>query len=63
MVAAGNTAAFSSIPGVTPEILSAAIIASLDAFSVAIRYIWIAAGCLTFAALIGRHLSLSIDVT
>jgi hypothetical protein len=40
---------------VTAEIISAGAYALKDSYVVAFRYVWVAAGCITFVALVGKR--------
>jgi hypothetical protein len=43
-----------TIPGVTGEIIGAGVGALKEAYTIAFRYVWIAAGCFTVVAAIGK---------
>ncbi|KAK5057513.1 hypothetical protein LTR84_011513 [Exophiala bonariae] len=49
---AHDNAALAQIPGVNEDIIGAAAGALLDAFGLAFRYVWVAAGCFALLALI-----------
>lgn len=51
---AHNSTALAGIPGASPDIVGAGAGALLDAFSMAFRNVWIAAGAFAFVALIGE---------
>ncbi|KEF54831.1 uncharacterized protein A1O9_09273 [Exophiala aquamarina CBS 119918] len=53
---ANNATAIAQIPGVNNEIIHAGGAALLDAFSVAFRYVWVAAGAFALPAIIGKVL-------
>ena len=53
-LSSGNAAALSQIPGVTPDIITAAGLALREAYSVALRYVWVTAACFTFCAFVGK---------
>ncbi|RDW76097.1 hypothetical protein BP5796_06918 [Coleophoma crateriformis] len=52
-LAASNTAALAKVPGVTPAIIGAGVGGLDQAYSIAFRYVWIAAGCFTVVACVG----------
>lgn len=47
---ASDLTAVSKIPGVTPTIIGAAVSALKDAFTIAFRYVWVAAACFSAVA-------------
>jgi hypothetical protein len=49
----GNAAAAERVPGVTLAIIKAAVLALQEAFVIAFRYVWIAAGAFTLVAFAG----------
>ena len=49
----GDLAAAERVPGATPEIIGAAALALQEAFVIAFRYVWLAAGCFAVVALVG----------
>jgi hypothetical protein len=55
-LAANNATALAGIPGATPSIVGAGAEALLDAFAVAFRNVWIAAGAFALLALIGKYI-------
>ncbi|KAK5129287.1 hypothetical protein LTR08_003617 [Meristemomyces frigidus] len=48
----GETAAVAKVPNVTPEIIQAAVGALLEAYSIAFRWVWVAAACFSAVAAI-----------
>ena len=50
----GGPAAAEGVSGVTPAIIKAAVLALQEAFVITFRYVWLAAGCFAFVALVGR---------
>ncbi|KAK0129671.1 hypothetical protein ONS96_000234 [Cadophora gregata f. sp. sojae] len=55
-LAHSDTASLPGIPGVTPEIIGAGVGGLFEAFSIGFRYVWVAAGCFTVVAAIGKSL-------
>ncbi len=51
-LANNNVTALGEVKGVTGQIIGAGIGALFDAYALAFRYVWIAAGCFTVAAVI-----------
>lgn len=67
-LANNNSTALGTVQGVTPQIIGAGVGALFDAYALAFRYVWIAAGCFTVAAVICEseylhHFSIGIIVT
>lgn len=53
-LASSDNAALAGIPGVTPQIIGAGVGGLFEAFSIGFRYVWVAAGCFTVIAAIGK---------
>jgi hypothetical protein len=63
-LANNNFTALTAVPGVTPQIIGAGVGGLFDAYALAFRYVWIAAGCFTVAAVICKsHLFSPINIT
>jgi hypothetical protein len=57
-LAAQNTTALVTVPGVTPEIIGAGVGGLYEAYSLGFRFVWVAAACFTvLAAICKLHLS------
>lgn len=55
-----NATALGEIPGAGPDIIAAGAGALLNVFSMAFRYVWVAAGAFALLALIGKHVFLLV---
>lgn len=53
-LANSDTAALVTVPGVTPAIIGAGVEGLYEAYSIGFRFVWIAAGCFTVVAAIGK---------
>src|SRR2546423_6435174 len=59
----GDLAAVGRVTGATPKIITAAVLALQEAFVIAFRYVWIAAGCFTLVALLGTLFPCNLNYT
>lgn len=57
-----DTAALLAVPGISPDIISAAVGALKSTYSVAFRWVWVAAGSFTVVAAIGKYIAASDDM-
>jgi hypothetical protein len=55
-LATENQTALASVPGITPNIIAAAAGGLFDAFGLAFRYVWVAAGSFASIAVIGKSI-------
>ncbi|KAK5049568.1 hypothetical protein LTR84_004497 [Exophiala bonariae] len=55
----GNIGGLPDIPGISPQIIQAGVLAFQQAFAESIRAVWITAACFTAAALVGEFLCTS----
>lgn len=51
-LSANDAKALMNIPGVTPQMIGAGVVALKEAFSVAFRWVWVAAGCFSVLAVV-----------
>jgi MFS family permease len=57
----GDAAAAGQVPGATPAIIKVAVLALQEAFVIAFRYVWVAAGAFALVALVGTVFSFSMN--
>lgn len=57
-IVAGDTADLAKVPGITPQIIGAAVSSFKEAFAASVRNVWITASVFAFIALCGKWLPL-----
>ncbi len=53
-LAASNTTALQTVPGVTGQIIGAGVGGLFEAYSIGFRFVWVAAGCFTVVAAVSE---------